>query len=178
MLLARRQQRLNPAMPLVLFTDDSGRDWLAIAQMLPRSSIVILRGRQRAALLEVLHPLPLRLLVADDPTLAAQADGLHLPERRAHEAMHWRRRYPDWIITASAHSLRALMTLRHVDAVFLSPVFATTSHPGARALSPARAGLIARHAQVPVYALGGVNARNAGLLPPSFSGIAAITGLS
>lgn len=178
MLLARHQRRLNPAMPLVLFTDDSDRDWLAAAQKLPQGSIVVLRGTQRAALLAGLHPLPVRLLVADDPALAAQADGLHLPERRAHEAAHWRMRYPDWIITASAHSLRALMTMRHVDAAFLSPVFATTSHPGARPLGPLRAAMIAAHAQIPVYALGGVDTRNAGLLPPAFSGIAAITALS
>jgi thiamine monophosphate synthase len=37
--------------------------------------------------------------------------------------------------------------------------------------------LIARAAPVPVYALGGITARNAGLLAPSFSGIAAIGGL-
>ena len=165
-------------MPLVLFTDDSGRNWVRAARALPRGSVVILRGKQRAALLEAMRPLPLRLLVADDPSLAVEADGLHLLERRAHEAAHWRVRHPGWIITASAHSLRALMALRHVDAAFLSPVFATTSHPGARALTPVRAGMIACHATVPVYALGGVSARNAGLLPPGFDGIAAITALS
>jgi thiamine-phosphate pyrophosphorylase len=178
MLLARHQQRLNPVLPLVLFTDDSGRDWAAAARRLPRGSVVILRGTHRAALLETLRPLPLRLLVADDPTLAMAADGLHLPERRAREAAHWRCRRPDWIITAAAHSLRALMNLAHVDAVFLSPVFATTSHPGASALTPVRAAFIAGHATVPVYALGGVTARNAALLAPAFSGIAAITALS
>jgi len=165
-------------MPLVLFTDDSGRDWLAAAQALPRGSLVILRGKHRARLLDDLRALPLRLLAADDPALAMEAAGLHLPERRAREAGHWRARYPHWIITASAHSLRALMTLSHVDAVFLSPVFPTASHPGGAVLGPARAGLIAAHATVPVYALGGVNARSAARLPPSFSGIAAITGLS
>jgi thiamine monophosphate synthase len=45
-------------------------------------------------------------------------------------------------------------------------------------LTPLRAGLIAAHATVPVYALGGVTARNAALLAPSFSGIAAIQALS
>ena len=165
-------------MPLVLFTDDSGRDWLAAARALPRGSIVILRGAHRAALLDELRPLPLRLLVADDPHLAVEADGLHLPERRAREAAHWRVRHPGWIITASAHSLRALLTLHHVDAVFLSPVFATASHPGAKPLTPVRAAFIAAHAMVPVYALGGVEARSAARLAPSFSGIAAIAGLS
>jgi thiamine-phosphate pyrophosphorylase len=179
--LARQQSRLNAAMPLVLFTDDSGRDWRAAARRLPRGSIVVIRGRDeqvRAALLEILAPLPgLRLLVADDPELAAAADGLHLPEARARAAAHWRARHPGWIITASAHSLRALMTLTHVDAAFLSPVFATASHPGAPVLSPARAGFIAAAAPVPVYALGGVDGRSATRLPRAFAGIAAIAGL-
>lgn len=180
--LARQQQRLNRAMPLVLFTDDSGRDWMAAARRLPRGSAVVIRGRDaqaRAALLEILSPLPgLKLLIAGDPVLAEGADGLHLPQARAPEAAHWRARRPDWTITASAHSYRALMNLAHVDAVFLSPVFATASHPGAPALSPARAALIAAASPVPVYALGGVTARNAGLLAPAFAGIAAIAGLT
>ena len=70
------------------------------------------------------------------------------------------------------------MTLRDVDAVFLSPVFATTSHPGAASLGPLRAAMIAAHEQVPVYALGGVTARKAALLSPTFSGIDAITAMS
>jgi thiamine-phosphate pyrophosphorylase len=169
-------------MPLVLVTDDSGRDWAVAAGALPRGSVVLVRARQsgpRAALLESLrHFTHLRLLVADDPELALQADGLHLPERRAREVLHWRARHPGWIITASAHSLKAVIALRDVDAAFLSPVFATRSHPGTVALGPLRAAFIAAAATMPVYALGGVTARNAGLLAPAFSGIAAIGALS
>jgi thiamine-phosphate pyrophosphorylase len=125
-----------------------------------------------------LHAVQAQPCIAGDPALAREADGLHLPEARAREAAHWRVRRPDWIITASAHSLRALTASPHLDAVFLAPVFATASHPGAPALTPVRAALIAAQSPVPVYALGGVTARNAALLAPSFSGIAAITGLS
>ncbi|HMH66102.1 MAG TPA: thiamine phosphate synthase, partial [Rhizomicrobium sp.] len=85
--------------------------------------------------------------------------------------------HPGWIITSSAHSLRALMRARELDAVFLSPVFATGSHKSARPLSPARAAFIASHATVPVYALGGITPRNAALLGPAFSGIAAISAM-
>ena len=168
-------------MPLVLFTDDSSRDWAAAARRLPRGSAIVIRSREakrRAALFEALSPLPgLKLLIAGDPALAQHADGLHLPEGRAREAGHWRAHRPDWIITASAHSLRALMTLAHVDAAFLSPVFATASHPGAPPLTPVRAAFIAALSPVPVYALGGVTARNAPLLAPVFAGIAAIKAL-
>lgn len=93
------------------------------------------------------------------------------------EAGCWRARHPDWIITSSAHALRALMHVAHLDAVFLSPVFATASHRGAKPLTPVRAAMIAAQAMVPVYALGGVTVRNGALLAPAFSGIAAISSL-
>jgi thiamine monophosphate synthase len=102
---------------------------------------------------------------------------LHLPQLCMREAAHWRARFPHWMITASAHSLRALMGAQYLDAVFLSPVFATTSHPSAPPLTPVRAAFIAARAPVPVYALGGVTSRNAALLAPAFSGIAAISSL-
>lgn len=163
-----------------MFTDDAPRDWLGAARRLPPDSIVVIRGRTakaRAALFDLVRSLPLRLLIAGDPELAGHADGLHLPEARAREAAHWRARHPGWIITASAHSLKALLASDHLDAVFLGPVFATASHPGAPTLNPVRAALIAARAKVPVYALGGVTAQKAALVAPAFSGIAAITGL-
>jgi thiamine monophosphate synthase len=44
-------------------------------------------------------------------------------------------------------------------------------------LTPLRAAFIAAAASVPVYALGGIDARNAARLAPVFGGLAAITGL-
>jgi thiamine-phosphate pyrophosphorylase len=179
--LARHQARLNVDMPLVLMTDDRKADWARAVRALPLGSVVVVRAReakQRRALAQKLSGLA-TLLIADDPGLAAQcgAAGLHLPQARMREAAHWRARFPHWVITSSAHSLRALMGAQYLDAVFLSPVFATTSHPAARALTPVRAAFIAAHAPVPVYALGGVASRNAVLLAPAFSGIAAISSL-
>jgi len=179
--LRRVASRLNPDMPLVLMTDDRAADWAGAAQRLPRGSVVVVRARdakRRRALAEELYGLAI-LLIADDSALAQAvgAAGLHLPQTRMREAAHWRVRHPDWIITSSAHSLGALMHAAMLDAVFLSPVFATASHPEAKALTAARAAFIAAHAPVPVYALGGVTSRNAALLAPAFSGIAAITAL-
>ncbi|HWA69952.1 MAG TPA: thiamine phosphate synthase [Rhizomicrobium sp.] len=178
--LVQHQRRLNRDMPLVLMTDERNADWAAAAARLPRGSVVVVRAREatkRAALAQSLAGFS--LLIAGDPALAADtgAAGLHLPEARMREAAHWRARFPHWIITSSAHSLRALMQAHPLDAVFLSPVFATTSHAGAAALTPVRAAFIAAAAPVPVYALGGVTGRNAALLAPAFSGIAAISSL-
>lgn len=164
----------------MLFTDDRDADWAGAARALPRGSLVVVRAREARARAQVAESLKAiaPLLIAGDGALAARvgAAGIHLPQARAREAMAWRVRRPDWIITAAAHSLRALMGLREVDAVFLSPIFPTASHPGARCLSPVRAGFIAAAATVPVYALGGVTARNAMRLPVSFSGVAGIEG--
>ena len=166
-------------MPVVLMTDDRKADWAAAAQALPHGSLVVVRARDAARRARLAEQLSFaRLLIADDPDLAADVGvGLHLPERRMREAAHWRVRHPDWIITASAHSLGALLHAGGLDGVFLSPVFATTSHRDAQPLTPVRAALIAAQSPVPVYALGGVTARNAALLAPAFSGIAAISSL-
>jgi thiamine-phosphate pyrophosphorylase len=164
-------------------TDDARLpDPLAAARALPRGSLVIVRARdsaKRARLLASLKPIArirnLKLLIADDPMLAARADGLHLPEIRAHESIHWRALHPRWIITAAAHafSVRA----RDMDAILLSPIFPTESHPAAAHLGAARARMMAARACTPVYALGGINAKNVARLR-SFIGVAAISALS
>lgn len=63
----------------------------------------------------------------------------------------------------TAHSLREVAMARRAraDAILLSPVFATRSHPGARTLGPVRFRLLACHAKAPVIALGGMNAARA-----------------
>ena len=166
--------------PLVLMTDDERlADPLAAARALPRGSMVVVRSRdgaRRAELARAMQTLSaLIVLVADDQELAAGADGLHLPERRAGEAAHWRARHPRWIITAAAHGPRG--SDANLDALFLSPVFVTASHPERAALSAVRANAIARGLSTPVYALGGIDAGNARLLN-GFVGIAAIGALA
>jgi thiamine-phosphate pyrophosphorylase len=184
--LARAAARLN-AGSLVLLTDDARLpDPLPAVQALPPGSLLIVRAgdeKRRAQLSMQLRTIAWRrgliLLIADDPVLARYigANGLHLPEARARQAAHWRAQNPSWLITASAHSLRAVLAARGADAVLLSPVFATSSHRDMRPLAPARARLIARSISTPVFALGGVTARNAALLS-GFAGIAAIGALN
>lgn len=79
--------------------------------------------------------------------------------------------------TAPAHSRReALAAIRAgAQALFVSPVFPTRSHPGARTLGRARLGLLVRGLPVPVIALGGMDARKAaGLKGLGIHGWAAI----
>lgn len=84
-------------------------------------------------------------------------------------------RGPACLRLVTAHSLRELGRAKRADAVLLSPVFATRSHPGARGLGPVRFLLLARQSEVPVIALGGMTAKRARRL--SVRAWAAIDGL-
>ncbi len=59
------------------------------------------------------------------------------------------------------HSLHDLRRAARAQAVLLSPVFPTRSHPGGKVLGPLRWRLIAARATVPVIALGGMNPHRA-----------------
>jgi thiamine monophosphate synthase len=62
--------------------------------------------------------------------------------------------------------------------VFVSPVFATISHPDAAALGVAAFARLARETTMPVYGLGGITDENAEQLAGSgAAGLAAIGGL-
>jgi len=184
--------RCDQCLPaLVLMTDDERLpDPLGAARLLPRGSMIVVRARQashRSKLAMSLRPIArangLRLVIANDPMLARGlgADGVHFSQSNARQAHVWRARQPRWLITMAAHSLAASISARQLgaDAVYLTPIFPTKSHPGRESLGSARARLIARQAQVPVYALGGLNEQNVRQLGNgAFAGLAAVGGLA
>jgi len=185
--LARLAFRLNRGAlpPLVLMTDDERLpDPHAAASHLPRGSLIVLRAREKtrrrdlaASLARIAGQRGLYLLIADDPELACSAHGAHFPEARAGEIAQWRARRPRLFLTASAHSLCAAMRAATfgADAVFLSPVFPTKSHPERAALGAMRLRLIAACVPVPIYALGGIDETNVlRLTGARLAGIAAI----
>lgn len=71
-------------------------------------------------------------------------------------------------LTAPVHTRRqAISAIRNgARLLFVSPVHATRSHLGARALGTARFGLLIRGLDVPVIALGGMNERRWRVLRP------------
>lgn len=79
---------------------------------------------------------------------------------------------------ATAHNLREIGLANRLgaDAVLLSPVFPTRTHPGGDTLGPMRFRLLAKASQAPVIALGGMSAERAKAL--NWSRWAAIDGLS
>jgi thiamine-phosphate pyrophosphorylase len=192
--LAMAAARLNAGTPhlpaLILMTDEVRLpDPLAAARALPKGSAIIMRHTRddaRRKLAEQLAPIArergLCLLIANDPALAEDvgAGGLHLSEARVGEAVQWRDGHPRWLITAAAHSEAAVAVAARAgaDAVLVSPVFATESHPGRAPMGIERFLAIARAAPIPIYALGGVTGTNVSQLEgPNVAGIAAIGAL-
>lgn len=85
-------------------------------------------------------------------------------------------------VTAAAHSRRAVYTAYRagVDAVLISPVFPTRSHPGGKTLGIIRFAALATYANslgLGVYALGGMTDQTKirRLKPLSIIGIAGIS---
>jgi thiamine-phosphate pyrophosphorylase len=111
----------------------------------------------------------LALVVAGDVRLAAALGaGVHLrsgrwPCRVRLARMHRGRS----LVTSSAHRLADMRRAKLAGAaiVFLSPVFATASHPGTAALGPVRWTRMARSARLPVAALGGIDGTSLRRLP-------------
>jgi thiamine-phosphate pyrophosphorylase len=152
----------HPLPRLWLFTDERQGDalWPAL-ERLPSGGGVVFRhyslpSAERRTLFgqvrEVARTRGLTLLAAGAPLPGAY--GTHGRPGRG-------------INSRSAHSLRELKAAERAgaDLIFLSPVFATRSHPDAHPLGPHRFALIAHQARVPVIALGGMNeerARNLG----------------
>jgi thiamine-phosphate pyrophosphorylase len=154
----RHRHRLaaSPLPETWLFTDERQGDrlWQALAR-LPRGSGVIFRhyaSADRAALAlrvrAVCRRRGLLFVVAGDARLARRwrADGAHGRSPGA--------------LTAGAHDRAELVAARRAGArlAFVSPAFATRSHPGVRALGAVRFGLLVRGAGTAVAALGGIDA--------------------
>ena len=156
----------HPALPAVWLITDARNDARLeeVLTRLPRGSGVIYRHyhlapcerRARfAGLAALARRRGHRLVLAGSAREARgwRADGAYgLPSRLASG--------PATLRLVTAHSLAEIAMARRAraDAVLLSPVFATRSHPGARTLGPLRFRLLAARAGMPVIALGGMNA--------------------
>ncbi|MEM8772334.1 MAG: thiamine phosphate synthase [Pseudomonadota bacterium] len=143
-----------------------------VIRAMPEGAAVILRdysmprrGAYAARLRALCARYGLIFLVGADIALAkkVRANGVHLPSWALHE------KSPDLaglIVTAACHDeadLR-LAAQRGADAVYISPVFPTQSHPSAGTLGPERLKALAGVSTPPVMALGGVDQTNAALL--------------
>jgi thiamine-phosphate pyrophosphorylase len=184
---ARRRKSARALPPLILVTDPQRTpDPVALAQRLPHGSGIIYRAFGAAdaeptakALAAVARRRRLVLLIGADQVRAPGA-GVHLPQRLAHRAGPIRRARPGVLVTAAAHGLASLIAARRAgaQAALLSVVFESRSPSAGRPLGVVRFAALVRAAGLPVYALGGVNARTAGRLRASGAvGLAMVDGL-
>jgi len=171
--------------PLWLFTDQRRHpDLCAVVAALPRGLAgVVFRhdgapGRRELALrvARICRERRLALVVAGDWRLAARCHaGLHLRAGRAPLAPRGLAR-----VSASAHGAAEIVRARAagVAVIFVSPVFATASHPGARGLGATRWALLARLAPKRVAALGGIDGDSVRRLARGGIAVGAVTALA
>ncbi len=192
--LTERADRLNLRsggrgwLPPIIMVSDANRlaDPLAALGCLRAGDAVLFRhydAPNRAALARTLAKAcrsgRVRLIVGGDAALAhaVGAQGVHFPQDMVARAAAIRRDRHDFLVTAAAHDWVAVIAAHRagVDAVLLSPVFETASHPGASHLGVCRFAAWVHRSPLPVYALGGVTGVTAARLTESgASGIAAV----
>lgn len=162
-----RRHRKNPP-GLWLMTDervDEARLLSAIARLPRGRAGIVVRHyatpvRERRALYDKIAVLARRrrlvLMLGGGARNAAAwgADGWHGTDHR--------RGPKNLLHSAAVHDARELVAARRGRAamIFVSPLFATRSHPGVAALGRVRFAALAVRATMPVMALGGVSARH------------------
>ena len=167
-----RAVRTRGIPPLWLFTDTERLpDPLLAVGRLPRGLAGVVfrhdghpdRESLAHAVAKICRARRLVLTIAGDTRLAA----------RLHAGVHLRGgRWPSTVraagfVTSSAHSAADLRRAARSGAclAFLSPAFATASHPGEPCLGVARWSALARQAAIPVAALGGIDGGSIRRLP-------------
>lgn len=169
----------EPRLTLVGLVDWERRppDWRERARTAaPALDFLILRAKAQAAADQLTWARDLRgldcpLLVADrmDVALAAEAAGVHLPERGL-PAVEVRRLWPTAVITRSIHHPPEAAEEDGVDWLIFGHLFATRSKPGLAPRGLEEAARVVGRATRPVLGIGGVT--------PATAGLAAATGLA
>lgn len=148
---------------------------LSQADLLPLAQAVVARCHQHGARVLINAPASLPAALLED----LGVDGLHLPSR----VLHQYRARPvarGQLLSAACHDVD---DIRHasrlgVDLGLLGPVLPTPSHPGQSGLGWDVAAALGRHADFPLFALGGQGPQTVdAALAAGFHGIAAITAL-
>lgn len=184
------RSRLNP---LVLMSDPTRTpDLLDLAAAMSPGSALIYRHfgspGLETRLRQITQDRGVQLLIGNDPVLAedCQADGVHFSRRTDAETLSSSRAArPDWIISAAASKPVPLTPdhdprpLDRLDALFISPVFASPSPSAGTPIGVAALQRLTTILPCPVFALGGVTNETApSLLDTGIAGLASIGGLA
>ena len=157
-----------------------------IIPLLPPRSAIIVRSKSQAArdkralnIINICQAYDVSLLVSHEiPPSALIGDGVHIPESAKAKWLQkdlWRLR--PRLVTTSAHNLRAASKASAwgANAILLSPVRQTKSHPESRPLGYWRSAVICQRIEIPTIALGGIDHQNMRrALNLGFSGCAGI----
>ncbi len=169
--MTRRQPLLHSNLPKIwLFTDGRMGNalWPAL-RGLPAGAAVVVRHYDlphsaRVALARKIVALArqqgLTIMWAGDARTAQSlgCDGIHTAHGRA---LPPKSRYPNLIRSVPVHTLRDIRRAERsgADLLFLSPIFATRSHPEGAVVGPLRAAALGHSTRLPVLALGGMSPR-------------------
>lgn len=163
----------HPPLPPIWLISDARNDHLLERTLarLPRGSGLIYRHyhlppAERRARFKVLHRIARRF--GHCVVLSGSAREAHAWKAEgAYGAAEKLASGPVTLRLVTVHSLRELAAAHRAraDAVLLSPVFPTRSHPGAASLGRVRFHLLAARSGVPVIALGGMTVHRARTLP-------------
>lgn len=165
-------------LPTIIMTDSArGQEPRSLLRALGPGSVVIFRHydiSDRSVLALDLSRLArsrqITVIIAGDPALARACGTIacHLPSwiLRNRKPIRYRAGRGMLVFAAVHDRIEAGLALRlGVDAVIISPVFPTKSHPGAQPLGPIKAGRLAAEMPVPVFALGGISRQTKRRLP-------------
>jgi len=168
-----RDRNIDPPRAFVMTDTVRLADPEALLEALPSDVAMIFRHydhpRRHALALRLVSQARrrgVRVLIAGDAELALRTDahGVHLPGYLLGRmtAARLTSRRANWLVTAAVHNRRELANAQAqgLDAVLVSPVFATSTHVGQRPLGLAGIRDFVRASSLPVFALGGVEGTN------------------
>jgi len=164
------------AFDTVFFTDRKRCANLSLTiAKLPKNSAVIfreydLKSDEREALakeiIAICRAKNHKILIAKDLALARKlgADGTHFSDHdKLPLQIFNRQNYPrKFIFSFACHNFLSVIKLQKLEAdlIFVSPIFATKSHPNAAPIGLRQLSKIIRYSKIPIFALGGINKKN------------------
>ncbi|NVJ91327.1 MAG: thiamine phosphate synthase [Methylocystaceae bacterium] len=194
--VARRLNRRNGQrdnFPALLLMTDTKRlpDPRHYIPLLPTGSALVVRHTnttEKEKLALKIKPLcrkhKVKLLLSNDVKAAIKLglDGVHFSEKEARRQGKKSKTaaQKNFIFTSACHSLWALKKAEraNMDAVLISPIFATRSHPDSKGLGVLRFQCWTTQTHLKCYALGGITPKTAQRLSNSKAcGFAGISGL-
>lgn len=168
--LIQKKHWPNLSLPALVFMTDHRRiaNPTPVIAKLPKSTLVIIRDYDHTHRTTYAYNIANEcrsysqpFLIAGDEALSLQtkAYGIHLPQHQMSDAIKLHQRHPNWWITTSVHNLQSLLHANElpVNAIFLSPIFQTPSHPNTKPLGVEQMNHLIAQSIHPVFALGGIN---------------------